>query len=498
MSWKIRSLVAVILCSLTTMSLPRPASAEVALKQAVIRDLRNTVELILKNQQPRRASKNDTMTPGDALKTAQRSLAELRFNDRSLARVGERTLFRFVPNTRTFRLTNGTVLLLIPPGKGRTRIETPNAAAGIRGSALFIRHTEGTNTTLVGALTNSQIEVFNQDGSQSQVLRAGQLAVVVQNRIERIYNFDLKQFYQTSEMVRDLDLPMQGSQANPDPDIALVQAETSEAVRSQTPIVMVGNNPNPFAVSPTQTRSASPSVTPVSGDPIPDGLTGPDTSVRQPRIPRPSIPSVPPVSPSPQPPPAPPTGGFSVEPPPVVTPGPGIVVPDPVPNPGPRPDPGPGTVSPIAPPSGSIGAPSPAPVVTPPAPAPAPAPAPVVTPPVVTPPAPAPAPVVTPPVVTPPAPAPSPAPVVTPPVVTPPAPAPAPAPVVTPPVVTPPAPAPAPVVTPPAPAPAPAPRPDPGPASVPTPVPATVPTAAPAPTQLTVPSTTPASTPAAQ
>ncbi|PSN76144.1 hypothetical protein C8B47_28880, partial [filamentous cyanobacterium CCP4] len=105
------SLMALVLVSL-------PAQASVTLTRADVEALRNRVEFIPRGRQARTARMSDVLAVGDALRTASASQADLRFNDGSLARVGERATFRFVPNTRNFRLSNGTVLLLIPPGRG--------------------------------------------------------------------------------------------------------------------------------------------------------------------------------------------------------------------------------------------------------------------------------------------------------------------------------------------------------------------------------------------
>jgi hypothetical protein len=172
------------------------------------------------------------MVPGDALSTARQSLAEIRFNEGSLARIGERTVFQFVPRTRIFRLSNGTALLLIPPGRGETRVRTPNAVAGIRGSALFVRYVPETDTTLVGALTDSGIQVSNGDYSQNQPLPAGQVAVIVKNQITQVYTFDLKTFYETSELVKDLQLS-NPQVKNGDVDIQAVRDETVAALQDQ-------------------------------------------------------------------------------------------------------------------------------------------------------------------------------------------------------------------------------------------------------------------------
>jgi FecR protein len=492
------------LWSAASLPLPQPASADVPLKRAIVQDLRNQVRLLLKDQPPRPAKRMDIMVPGDALATARTALAELTFNDKTFARVGEQALFRFQPNTRDFRLDNGTLLLLVPPGQGRTRVRTPNAAAGIRGSALFVRYNPDTNTTLVGALTNSQIEVTNQDGSQNQPLKAGQMAVIVQGRIERVYDFDLNTFYETSELTRGLDLPRRQATANPNPAIAAVQAETAEAIRAQVPVVGQGSIDNPAFVRLSQAgSSAPPALVSDVNRTIPDSLspvTGVTTNARPAagqlppgetvvRVINSGVsgpkPELPPASPRSSPAPLPPETVATPAPPRVPSLPPQVPSERPLPTPAPAPLPPPAEIivqpapapAPL-PPTEIIVQPAPAPlppaeIIVQPAPAPAPlpsppaaivqpAPTPALLPPVeiIVQPAPAPAPLPSPPaaIVQP---APAPAPLPSPPaVVVQPAPAPAPLPP-TPEVVAQPAPAPAPlpptpeVVVQPAPAPLP-------------------------------------------
>ncbi len=438
-------------------TLSQAASAETPLTQATVQALRNQVQLVFKNRVTRAAKQSDTITPGDSLATARKSFAELRFNDRSLARIGERALFQFIPSTRNFYLGNGTALLLIPPGQGRTNIRTPNAAAGIRGSALFVRYNEDTNTTIVGALTNSQIEVSNSAMPQGQTLKAGQMAVIVQNQIVQVYNFDLKTFYQTSDLVKDLDLPLQAA-PSADLGLAAVQAETAQAIKDQAPLTgqiyenpaFVSLTPAPVAVMP---RLLNPTITPSGFDLSIAGRTiNPNLSPTSPAglIPvSTSSPSNPTFVSGSQPPSldASTLGGSSASP---TVPGPAAAAPQPtIPQPPGASAGNPPTPTPVTPPTP---APTPVPPSTPPAPVPAPAPAPPPPPtptPVPAPPAPAPAPAPIPPT---PVPTPTPTPVPAPP-----APAPAPPPItVTPPPRPEPAPQPPVIVTPP-PAPAPAP-----------------------------------------
>nr|MDZ8039910.1 FecR domain-containing protein [Nostoc sp. CreGUA01] len=249
-------LLVIGLWGIVVLPLPDRVSALTPLTRAEIQNLRNLVQIIPKNKLKKRpAQKSDAMIPGDGLSTGRASLADLRFNDGSLARVGEQAIFQFLPRTRSFRLSNGTALLLIPPGRGQTRIQTPSAAAAIRGSALFVRYDQQTDTTVVGALTNSGIEVSNKEASQTQVLQAGQLMVIVKGKFQGLYDFDLRNFYETSDLVRGLDLNRQNATPNTDPAIASVQAETTEALQAQSPVTGQGVVENPSFLELTSSPS---------------------------------------------------------------------------------------------------------------------------------------------------------------------------------------------------------------------------------------------------
>ena len=213
------------------------AIAAAPLTDARVKAVVNQVLVALKNQPIRDAHLEDRLTPGEWLSTKRSSRADLRFNDGTFARVGELSTFGFRPNQRYYDLRQGTFLFVIPPNKGGSTFHTPNVTAGVRGSALFIRYIEEDGITIVGALTNNPagpMEITNQDGSQTQDLRAGQLAVVQKDKIIGIYEFDLRTFYNTSNLVEGLDL--QGDHGkSADPDIALVQAETTQALKEQSP-----------------------------------------------------------------------------------------------------------------------------------------------------------------------------------------------------------------------------------------------------------------------
>jgi hypothetical protein len=280
MFYKLFPLLVIGLWGVIVLPLPNRVSAITPLTRAEIQDLRNIVQLIPKDKLKKRpARKLDAMTPGDGVATGRASLADLRFNDGSLARVGEQALFQFLPKTRDFKLSNGTVLLLIPPGQGQTRIQTPNAAAAIRGSALFVRYNQQTDTTIVGALTTSGIEVSNKEATETKVLEAGQMVIIVKGKFDRLYDFDLRNFYETSQLVRELDLNRQSPVPTPDLAITRVQAETAAALKAQQPITGEGVIENPsFVEEPPDTPTTTKPVTTSEIKPVTPTTTTPDTS----------------------------------------------------------------------------------------------------------------------------------------------------------------------------------------------------------------------------
>ena len=214
--------------------MPRSALAQSTLTWARVELTRNDVQLYT-NGRSRAAKVSDVLGLNDALSTASRSRAELRFNDGSLARIGESAVFQFTPNTRNFRLSNGTVLLLIPPGQGRTTIQTPNAVTGIHGSALFVRFVPETNITIIGALTNNPagpMMAFNQDGSAQQPLYAGEMAVLQADGTLNLFSFDLDEFYATSDLITGLGIDNLDEDTG-DAAVDAVRQEIQDALNQQ-------------------------------------------------------------------------------------------------------------------------------------------------------------------------------------------------------------------------------------------------------------------------
>jgi hypothetical protein len=62
------------------------------------------------------------------------SRAELKYDDGTIVRIGQNTIFSFEANTRTMNLKKGTFVFYMPKGKGGGTIKTPTFTAAITGT----------------------------------------------------------------------------------------------------------------------------------------------------------------------------------------------------------------------------------------------------------------------------------------------------------------------------------------------------------------------------
>ncbi len=174
------------------------AQAQATLTSAEIYALQNDVTL---NNQS--TFVGASMVPQDALRTGARSRAELIFNEGTLVRTGEGTTFRFPAGQRSFELIDGSTLLMIRPGLGASRINTPEANIVASGTALFVQHDAASDASVVGVLTESPagpVTVTSRDGEVSVQLNAGQFVSVANGAVGFVENFILPVFYDTVDM----------------------------------------------------------------------------------------------------------------------------------------------------------------------------------------------------------------------------------------------------------------------------------------------------------
>lgn len=256
------------------------------LTRAEVYRLQRNVQLLLRNQSPRPARLADILRPLDALRTAQAAIAELLFNEGSIARVDQNTTFRFESGMRRFQLSNrvalnetifvlddGTALILSPPASVGTQIRTPNStilirataatahSTGIRAalrqpslkaivsqaeeltpppegsSAVMVTYDATRRSTQVFALTDGDITVTAGQGRGSVSLQGGQTVAVLQETLGRVQEFDLNAFYQAVALAAGLGPGQEpGTGDNPpavEATIAALRPDLLTAIRNQ-------------------------------------------------------------------------------------------------------------------------------------------------------------------------------------------------------------------------------------------------------------------------
>jgi len=82
----------------------------------------------------RPAAKDDVVKANNFLLSETDSRAELRYEDGTIVRIGQNTIFTFEANTRTLNLKKGTFVFYVPKGKGGGTIKTPSFTAAITGT----------------------------------------------------------------------------------------------------------------------------------------------------------------------------------------------------------------------------------------------------------------------------------------------------------------------------------------------------------------------------
>ena len=80
------------------------------------------------------AETGTTVTAKEFVATEASSRAELKFEDNSIVRVGQNSIFSFDAGSRTLSLKEGTMLFYIPHDSGGGNIKTPSFTAAITGT----------------------------------------------------------------------------------------------------------------------------------------------------------------------------------------------------------------------------------------------------------------------------------------------------------------------------------------------------------------------------
>ena len=162
--------IAVLICSCALL-LPATVPAAVPpLSSAKVTEVNNVVGYRAEGTTERGAKIDDVIKGADVLRTGERSLAEIQFEDNTITRLGSKCIFSFDSASRTFHVDKGLALICMPKGSGGGHIVTSAITAAIEGTTVIAL---GDGRILF--LEGSGI-VSTADGRQSKPIHGGQIA----------------------------------------------------------------------------------------------------------------------------------------------------------------------------------------------------------------------------------------------------------------------------------------------------------------------------------
>ena len=132
-----RNPTAFLAASLLSLALTGLAPAATPYTQATVTRTENKVSYgTVKGDRSdtRPAEAQDVVKAMNFLLSESESRAELKYDDGTIVRIGQNTIFTFEANSRTLNLKKGTFVFFIPKGQGGGTIKTPSLTAAITGT----------------------------------------------------------------------------------------------------------------------------------------------------------------------------------------------------------------------------------------------------------------------------------------------------------------------------------------------------------------------------
>ena len=154
--------------SLLSLALAGATQAATPYTQATVTRTENQVSFgVVKGDrsETREAAAQDVVKANNFLLSESESRAELKYDDGTIVRIGQNTIFTFEANSRTLNLKKGTFVFFIPKGQGGGTIKTPSLTAAITGT--------------VGKVSDNIIAILDGEvvlKPSGQIVKAGQFA----------------------------------------------------------------------------------------------------------------------------------------------------------------------------------------------------------------------------------------------------------------------------------------------------------------------------------
>jgi hypothetical protein len=105
--------------------------------QARVTQVVQDVKVVPSGAAARAATVNETVSQGSAVQTGTQSRSELTFQDKTITRLGENTIFTVGQGARTVELSSGQFLLYVPKKAGGAKVKMGSVTAAITGTTVM-------------------------------------------------------------------------------------------------------------------------------------------------------------------------------------------------------------------------------------------------------------------------------------------------------------------------------------------------------------------------
>ncbi len=270
-----------------------PARAD-SLRTAEVTRAINDVQVYPGEKSARPVTVGERLATPSSVQTGRRSRTELSFNDSSITRLGQNSVFSFREGGRNVELKQGSILLQVPKNAGGATIRTATVTAAITGTTVMFEYSPG---KWIKLLTLEGTQKLYLNGSKNFVsVPAGQMIIMKPDAkvIPRPVTIDIKKLIATSPLAGD-------SVFGPLPPLAreAIRQTLDEQLSAKREGILLPTN---YVISGPGRRNASTiadatvDITAMRVDPQPPRPPG------SPEPPVPPTPPVPPVNPPPPPP----------------------------------------------------------------------------------------------------------------------------------------------------------------------------------------------------
>jgi FecR protein len=162
-------------------------------EQARVTQVVQDVKVVPSGSSARPAAVNETVRQGSAVETGTQSRSELTFQDQTITRLGENTIFTVGQGARTIELGSGQFLLYVPKKAGGAKIKMGSVTAAITGTTV-LGHVYESGIVEFTVLEGSACVHLDKFG-QSLYVQAGQKVIYdpISQRLENPVDVDIQE-----------------------------------------------------------------------------------------------------------------------------------------------------------------------------------------------------------------------------------------------------------------------------------------------------------------